>query len=420
MQLSKYLQNLLIDPVREEVSKEKVVSFEKIIRKYPRLKGEPAFDPELIKANIERIKTNPQVDTGNNFLDLCIKVGLAHIDATFQGDHPKYGVKNYAQNRHDGFPPIIISSVDALTLWGINERAKQIFRYYVSNFIKENGSINYYGPSISEYGQLLNISFLLLERAGPEGWWKDSFVKLNKLAFYLYDLWESAQKEDGLIKGGPEADEIEVYNKTGKYFHNNAWAAKGFLRWAEVCEKTDFLPEKQIFWFKKAGEKLKQDTLNAIKNTWPVDEKDYWLPPSIEPFEKPKYLTETWDASYTNYRYWPELLSSGILPFDMANRIVEARLNFGGQFCGMTRFSDHLDDWPLCDYLYGLWYLGRKKDFLISLYGHIYYHQAEGHLTAYEQVSFPPGKEIAPYCLPCQLVATRAGRLLNKRKKNEK
>ncbi len=78
----------------------------------------------------------------------------------------------------------------------------------------------------------------------------------------------------------------------------------------------------------------------------------------------------------------------------------------------MTRFADHLDDWPLTEYLNALWSLGRRNDFLLSLYGHIAYHQAEGHLTAYEQVSFPPGVKKADYCLPCQLVAARAARRL--------
>lgn len=67
---------------------------------------------------------------------------------------------------------------------------------------------------------------------------------------------------------------------------------------------------------------------------------------------------------------------------------------------------------PLADYLTGLWSLGRKNDFLLSLYGHVAYHQAEGQLAAYEQVSFSPGKKRADYCLPCQLVAARAARLL--------
>ncbi len=76
---------------------------------------------------------------------------------------------------------------------------------------------------------------------------------------------------------------------------------------------------------------------------------------------RPARLTADRLASYTNYRYWPELLSSGLLPAEMANRVVDARLSAGGQFCGMTRFADHLDDWPLADYLSGLWSLGRKK-----------------------------------------------------------
>lgn len=183
-------------------------------------------------------KTRPSVDTGHPFLDLSVRTALAHIDATFRGDHPKCGTGTYAQNTHDGFPPTIIAAVNALSAWGLNGRAARLFRY------------------------------------------------------------------------------------------------------------------------------------------------------------------------------WPELLSSGLLPGPMANRMVEARLTAGGQFCGLTRFAGHLDDWPLADYLYGLWTLGRKNDFLLSLYGHIAYHQAEGHLTAYEQVSFPPGRKKADDCLPCQLVAARAARLL--------
>ena len=109
------------------------------------------------------------------------------------------------------------------------------------------------------------------------------------------------------------------------------------------------------------------------------------------------------------------MLSSGILTDELAGRVVSARLTGGGQFLGMTRFMDRLDDWPLYEYLLGLWRLGRRDDFLYSLYGHIACHQVEGHLTAYEQMSLPPGQKVADYCLPCQLVAARAGALLANR-----
>jgi hypothetical protein len=161
---------------------------------------------------------------------------------------------------------------------------------------------------------------------------------------------------------------------------------------------------------------LSQATLAAIRRTWPQDPTDWWLSPQLEPVARPDNLTASELASYTNYRYWPELLSSGLLPPELAHRVVDARLAGGGQFCGMTRFCDWsdnaLDDWPLADYLYGIWQLGRKDDFMLSLFGHLAYHQAEGHLSAYEVVTFPPGRERSPYCLPCQLVAVRAARLL--------
>ena len=75
-----------------------------------------------------------------------------------------------------------------------------------------------------------------------------------------------------------------------------------------------------------------ETTLRAIRKTWPADPADWWLPPQVEPLPKPAHLaSEACDvASYTNYRYWPELLSSGLLPAEMANRIVAARLSAGG------------------------------------------------------------------------------------------
>lgn len=382
-----------------------------ILSLFPRTTGEPAFNPEAIAENIKKLQTQPAINTGHPFLDLSVKTGLAHIDATFRGDHPKYGVGRYAEDRHNGFPPTIIAAVDALSSWGLNSRATQLFRYWLSHFVRDDGTFKYYGPSITEYGQILHTAALLEERAGPASWRHEGFRALDRICEYLLQLRASAVKDDGLISGVPEAD---TRKDTGKYFHNNAWAVKGLRRWADLCERRQAAPTTTISTIRKVYAALAHDTIRAIRNTWPDDSSDWWLPPQVEPLTRPTCLSGTREASYTNYRYWPELLSSGLLPSNMANRIVNARLSAGGQFCGMTRFSGHLDDWPLADYLYGLWSLGRKNDFLLSLYGHVAYHQAEGHLTAYEQVTFPPGRKMADYCLPCQLVASRAARLLMK------
>jgi hypothetical protein len=396
------------DPVYKMISG--TPDLDKILGLFPRTTGKPAFDPERIAENVERLQTTPAVNTGHPFLDLSVKVGLAHIDPTFRGDHPRYGVGTYGATIHDGFPPTIIAAVDALTAWGMGGRAIQLFRHWLGYFVRDDGTIKYYGPSISEYGQLLHTAALLEERAGGADWWNDGFAPLNRMAEYLLQLRAAAGKDDGLISGVPEAD---TRKDTAKYFHNNAWAAKGLRRWADLCDRMKASPTTASDAMRKASAELAKDTLQAIQNTWPADPADWWLSPQLEPVPKPgRLLGDSRAGSYTNYRYWPELLSSGLLPKEMANRVVASRLSAGGQFCGMTRLGKIIDDWPLADYLYGVWALGRKDDFLLSLYGHISYHQAEGHLTAYESVSFPPGKKGADYCLPSQLVAARATRLL--------
>ncbi len=408
-------RTLLADPVRELLrSRGEKPSLDKILSLYPRTTGEPAFDPKLIAAGAAKIETNPPINTGHPLLDLSVKTGLAHIDATFRGDHPKYGAGTYAQEVHDGFPPTIIAAVDALSAWGIHGRAAQLFRYWLLHFVKADGTINYYGPSIAEYGQLLHTAALLDERAGPAGWWNDGFKPLERIAELLLRLRAAAVKADGLIAGGPEAD---MKDRVAKYFHNNAWVVKGLRRWADLCQRRQASPTTPPAESRRVAAALAEDTLRAIRHTWPADPWEWWLPAQVERLQPPSPFTSLvqWDESaYTNYRYWPELLSSGLLPAEMGNRIVESRLSAGGQFCGMTRWSDCLDDWPLADYLYGLWSLGRKNDFLLTLYGHTAYSQAEGHLTAYESVTFPPGRKHADYCLPCQLVAARAARLLVK------
>ena len=398
----------LEDPVRRMFNGKP--DLDKILSLFPRTTGEPAFDPKIIAERAQRLQTTPVVNTGHPVFDLSVKVGLAHIDSTFHGNHPKYGVGEYGKPQHDGFPPTIIAAVDALSAWGIRQRAAELFRHWLTHFVRDDGTINYYGPSLSEYGQLLHTAALLEERCGTDGWWADGFKALDRLAEHLLALHAQAPQPDGLVGGVPEAD---TRKDVARYFHNNAWMSKGLRRWSDLCARRNASTSTSPAALRTASARLARDTVRAVRKTWPVDESDWWLPPHMEPIKRPQRLTGSWDiASYSNYRYWPELLSSEVLPAELASRMVKSRLTAGGQFCGMTRFANHLDDWPLADYLFGLWSLGRKNDFLLSLYGHIAYHQAEGHLTAYEQVTFPPGKKKFDYCLPSQLVAARTARLI--------
>ncbi len=376
------------------------------------VRDEPAFDPAMIDASAVDIRLPEGVGFPHPMLERVVRVGLAHIDATFQGNHPKYGVGNYADESHDTFPPTIISAVDALTLWDMTSRAQELFGHWLANFVRSDGTIDYYGPSLSEYGMLLTSARQITDRGGDAGWLEANRDALGRLAGHIRQL----MRQDGsvaLAAGVPEADERDL---PATYFHNNAWMVRGLRDWADVLENR--LGEKtQADQARRDAADLQAVLLEAIESTWPADADDWWLQPTLEDLTdpesgRPERITATRLGSYTNYRYWPELLSSGVLPENWMRRIVSARLIGGGQFCGVTRFEDWLDDWPLMDWLEGLWALGKHDDFRLCVWGHIYYHQAEGHLTAYEQVTFPPGKKKADYCLPCQLVAVRAARRL--------
>ena len=393
-----------VDPYRAELLRTGEPDLERILQLLPRPAGPAAFDGAVIAGSIERLRKSVDVRTAHPFLDLSVLTGLAYIDATFQGNHPKYGVGAYAHNAHDGFPPTVIAAVDALSAWGLVQRAQEIMGYWLTRFVREDGTIDYYGPALSEYGQLLHTAVRLCARGADPAWWQMHLGALRRLASWM--MGRIRQADGDLVRGCPEADEA---GDAGRYFHNNAWLAAGLACFDSECRRRGDPADPQMA---AMAAELKDRTLDAIAAAWPADPADYWLVPQVEPRERPHRVTASRIGSYTNYRYWPELLSSGILPPELAARIVQARLSFGGQFLGTTRFMDWLDDWPLFDCLSGLHRYGYRNDLLLSLYGHIVYHQAEGHLTAYEQVSFPPGRAKAAYCLPAQLVAARTVALL--------
>ena len=72
--------------------------------------------------------------------------------------------------------------MDALSAWGLHAHAAQLFRYWLANFVRDNGTIKYYGPSIAEYGQLLHTAAFLDQRACAAGWWETGRKALDRMA----------------------------------------------------------------------------------------------------------------------------------------------------------------------------------------------------------------------------------------------
>jgi hypothetical protein len=110
----------------------------------------------------------------------------------------------------------------------------------------------------------------------------------------------SSVSEGGLIAGSPEADTRDLI---ATYFHNNAWVAKGLEQWADLCITTKSNPSILIEEIRIAAQKLKENTLSAIRKTWPIDVSDWWLPGRTGEIPRPLSLTDSIEASHTNYRY---------------------------------------------------------------------------------------------------------------------
>ena len=166
---------------------------------------------------------------------------------------------------------------------------------------------------LSEYGQLLDTATLLDERAGAAGGGrKVSGPWIGSPSTRPATARRRGETEDGLLSGSPEAD---THKETGKYFHNNGWVVKGLRRWADLCERRTGSSDNCGGHRPHDNAGLGRRHAAPILNTWPADPADWRLPPQVEPLARPARLTGAWDvASYTNYRYWPELLSSGLLP----------------------------------------------------------------------------------------------------------
>lgn len=123
-------------------------------------------------------------------------------------------------------------------------------------------------------------------------------------------------------------------------------------------------------------------------------------------------MTESRHASYCNYRYLPEMLSAGILDDETVRRIVDYRRARGGEVLGMTRFGDHLDDWPEWHLAMGLLQTGDVAGYLMTFYGHLAHHQSRGNWASYEQVFIEPRQFAhrtvsgrAEQVVPCQVMA---------------
>lgn len=343
-----------------------------------------------------------------------LRAGLARGLLTFVGPHPKYGVGVYGRAEHDTFPPATLYLAAAALEWGLFERAKAVLGHYLTNFVRRDGGIAYYGPAVSEYGQLLALFARCWMLTRDRDWLAEHRRPAERIAARLCALRNKSRMEHerssplfGLIPGLPEADYTGMGIPNEPYYSGDAWAWRGLKAYAAALDAAGDA-DGAACWADEARDYL-ADIRASVERSILRDTDPPFVPVIAGRRDAYVSLTESTAASYANYRFYPELLSAGALLPEDALSVLRYRWTHGGDLMATTRFHDHLDDWPAAHYAWGLLAVGEAERVSLLLYAHLIHHQSRGTFTAYEQVPFDPERapvrrHKADYCVCAQLI----------------
>ncbi|NLF67840.1 MAG: hypothetical protein GX575_02170 [Candidatus Anammoximicrobium sp.] len=344
--------------------------------------------------------------------DAC-RASLVRAFITYDGSAPRYGVGHYGAAQHATFPPTTLSMVNACTEWGLFGRAQRYLDYYLDHVVRDDGTFDYYGPAVSEYGQLLEAIAQYVRRSGQTEWLTARLEKITGMVERLRTLRQESLVQfpetdvrHGLIMGSPEAD---TRHEVNYYFSGDVWTWRGWTELGRLLTETgDTAAAERGKQLLAECARYQADIEASVRKSSQRSEQGLFVPP-VAGFDKPfQTMTQDRFASYTNYRYWIEMLSAGCLRPEWQDAIIDYRVARGGELLGTTRFQGHLDDWPYAGYGYGLLLRDRVRHYLLGFYGDLAMHRMRGTFTAFEQSSIrgPAGRRyLADYCVPAQLVA---------------
>ena len=330
--------------------------------------------------------------------------------SAFWGTHTKYGVEEYGCMRHDGFPPTLLSAAGALREFGDLHSARELYLRYFERFLRPDGTLRYYGSSIAEYGQLIRLGCELSSGAGGEAFF--AAVKSDLLLIYrlLRDLLDCVMNPSasayGLLAGSPEAD---LRERKDEYFHNNASVLRGMKMLIVLLEKFHVLPD--LFEV--------QDFYNTLKRRFEFAVADLgkrfsFLPYRISNPAEITSFTADMEWAFANYRYYPELLESGVLAPEEAAKIICGRFERQGMIRGLTALNypaQYLlcfDHWPHVSLGRGLLEYGDIAHFHQMLEAHASLYMCQDLFTCYEsELPGTPMKAYTDWCVPAQLAFPR-------------
>ena len=353
---------------------------------------------------------------------------------TFTGPRPHYGHKYYGKELHDNFPPNYIWTIEAAMLTGHEKWAKEIFDHLINYALTDEGKFCYrQGPFISgasavEYSMILWLAERYITKLFPYGIDDDTLNKLCGMGDIILSHFIPCAEFDGLelIKMCAEADNNVRVNV---YLNNNLWSIRGLRSLSNLAgsdrgykyrvsvdkleQNINILLDKHSLLGTEFGDvppfrfnypAIPYTLSNCKTHLLPDDDeavkKYFFRPEGRRDFDvSDQEITEN---TYANYRYYPEVLSTMLLPDNLAEGLFNMRERLGGNLLGMTRFRSWIDNWPVLNYARYLIETGRIDKYLLLLYSHTQHHGHPELMCYYEQIKLF-GKVSAHDCVPSLL-----------------
>jgi hypothetical protein len=364
---------------------------------------------------------------GRRLVDMA-HAAVEDVLGLYVGDFPNYGDGGayWSVNRNDnGSLPLTTFALDfALLEWGLVGAAVRKLAFYMETWVTAKGFIDqgpggenpgwmYHCPlgfpdGLSDFGQLLDLWTATARAAdgaagaaaGASNWTAAQLPRAIALANYTLSMRRNATAHAlpadrrGLIWGPGEHDTCHYPDY---YFSTSMWAWRGMLAFggwlrgaaaggtAHAAFAAELLGACAAF---RADIRAALDAAIVRGDGRNGTFNGTFVPPVAGAGQTPfGSMTQGRRASYSNFRYFAEMLSAGFLADGEARALAAFREEHGGTLSGMTRYEDHLDDMPAIGYAQSDAALDRLGRFNLLLFGHMANYQSRGTFHSTEQLS---------------------------------
>lgn len=353
-----------------------------------------------------------------------VRHGIALEMITRNGARPRYGIvdRAYGGAEHDGFQDTLTTSVECMLEWGLFDLARRYLDDYLTRVVRDDGSLDYRGPEIGQYGRMLTLVAQYVAYTADAGLAIRHERKVEAITRILLDRRRRGLRlspDDpgfGLIAGRHEADisfdsgSLGKYDYERPYFSNTAEGWRGLRDLGRMWKTIGTAGagrdlEDRGDALVGVADAMRDHLLGAVERSWLTVGGLSGLPlfpgagmlHTAAPYRS---RPETFDEN----RVWSELLHSGALEAGTVSRLLDFVAEAGGSTLGMFGNRSRVVSFMAHRAAYGMIQHNLVREVLLLLWAQAAHLHTAGTWMALECVDLDRDRAgHLPYCAPGQL-----------------